>query len=84
MPRIPALVALTLALLTAAGCQSLQTAPPAYRFANISRLNAVKPWLTDYATLRPELAPRVNDVVRSWETEVDAQQGRIPTTQSTP
>jgi hypothetical protein len=74
----------TLALafvLIATGCQQLQTAPPAYKFANIARRNAVKPWLTDYATLRPELAPRVNDVLGSWDREVDAQQGRGATTQ---
>jgi hypothetical protein len=76
---------LALALvLFATGCQQLQTAPPAYKFANIARRNAVKPWLTDYATLRPELAPRVNDVLGSWDREVDAQQGRAATTRPTP
>jgi hypothetical protein len=80
MPRIPALVALTLALLTAGGCQSLQTAPAAYRFANQARFNAVSPWLTDYATLKPELAPRIFDLVNSWDREVQAQ--RAATTQA--
>jgi hypothetical protein len=80
MPRIPALVAMTLALLTAGGCQSLQTAPPAYKFANQARYNAVSPWLTDYATLKPELAPRIFDLVNSWDREVQAQ--RAATTQA--
>jgi hypothetical protein len=79
MLRIVALVALILAVF-AGGCQQLQTAPPAYRFANVARRNAVKPWLTDYAALRPELAPRVNDVLGSWDREVDAQQGRAAAT----
>jgi hypothetical protein len=80
MPRIPALVALTLALLTAGGCQSLQTAPPAYKFANQARFNAVSPWLTDYATLKPALAPRIFDLVNSWDKEVQSQ--RAATTQA--
>lgn len=80
MLRIVALVALILSMF-AAGCQTGATAPAPYKFANIARRNAVKPWLTDYATLRPELAPRVNDVLGSWDREVDAQQGRTPTTQ---
>jgi hypothetical protein len=75
------LAVLTLLLFATTGCQQLQTAPAAYKFSNMARRNAVKPWLTDYATLRPELAPRVNDVVKSWDIEVDAQQGRTPTTQ---
>lgn len=64
------LVALMLAV---CGCQQLQTAPPAYRFANQARYNAVRPWLDDYAALRPELAPRVADVANSWDREVQAQ-----------
>jgi hypothetical protein len=73
------IAALTLCLTLAAGCQQLQTAPPAYKFANQARYNAVRPWLDDYATLRPELAPRVADVANSWEREVDSQ--RAATTQ---
>jgi hypothetical protein len=82
MPRIPALVALTLALLTAGGCQSLQTAPGVYKMANQARFNAVSPWLTDYATLKPALAPRIFDLVNSWDKEVQAQRAAsAPTTQ---
>jgi hypothetical protein len=36
--------------------------------------------LTDYATLKPELAPRIFDLVNSWDKEVQAQ--RAATTQA--
>jgi hypothetical protein len=73
MLRILALVALILSLFAAGGCQSGVTAPAAYKFANQARYNAVRPWLDDYSSLRPELAPRIADLANSWEREVQAQ-----------
>lgn len=71
---LAAVAALTFAIFACAGCQQFQTAPPAYRFANQARYNAVRPWMDDYATLRPELAPRVRDTMDSWGKEIEAQQ----------
>jgi hypothetical protein len=76
--RLAALI-LLLSLFAVGGCQTGQTAPAVYKMANQARFNSVSPWLADYATLKPELAPRINDVVRSWDIEVQAQ--RAATTQ---
>jgi hypothetical protein len=72
--RYAYLTSVLLALCSLAGCQGITGgADPVYKRANAARYTAVKPWLDDYATLRPDRAQRVADVTNSWGKEVEAQ-----------
>jgi hypothetical protein len=51
------------------------TAPAAYKLANEARLDAVAPWLEQYAAEHPDRRQRVSDVLASWGIEVAAQGG---------
>jgi len=54
------------------GCAAA-TAPPAYRLANRARLDAVAPWLWEYAADHPAKRQSVDDLIASWQIEVHAQ-----------
>jgi len=54
------------------GCAAA-TAPPAYRLSNKARLDAVAPWLREYAVGHPAKRQSVDDLIASWQIEVHAQ-----------